>query len=1559
MRWTAAVDLLDPLAESLLSEDAGGQRVPWTRETLFERSGLQVVWDAGPTLDGTFPQGTVSGTPKLVIYPSGQPSEDPLPVWVRKDLPAPLEIRLSSPGLVTFGQESFSIGSGSNYEPSTGTYVPSPAPVSFSTTAQAGEFTDRLDVKIGVWFQDYQVQLINRSLLAPPQLQLSIASGSGDYAMDELGTVTVESGDLALQVENRRGGGFVKGGEVRFRLIGEGSLSQTNVLTDTAGAAAVVFTPPTVSSPPEPGDEYGVTIVTVHYVEDGHSFSDSLVVRYLRRVGGEPEGDGSQSDTPDQYLAAVLLSDIITSHSPVDPGTGLIQPDLVAIRGEARTVLSQWWGAPGDYQTMGPDALVGSVMYWLERTVQLPVDLVWETHDLDFTQALTDAIANWSQWFAVADALGIEPTSVPGFNALAAQERIIAALNAGIDRVSQRCVARANDYKNAPDDTLAEQQIKQNLLERLVDEGLEVFGYYSAGYHLQVFDSQPDTLDEILGALCFTPEISTDENETFLDLGSSVSRARLQLRAGIRVDGIDELLYVNHLPVIVRPLDGATVERGIGSTDADGYYRDWVQLGAEKGSADIHVTVAWQDITFSERVLHLESVPQIALRVARESDGPSALSTTVPTLVDGERLLVEVQLRRGNSPLAGRAVFSTVFGSASDTDLFKVTQGDGTVRFFATPDKDQNGTLQLAVTFREKGDLYVQTLSVPYVSTKAGASTRDAYSAAQLEAAARAGQALGQAIINGAILDQDPVIDYDALEAAQRFWLEAGLNDPSEPLGLQQRINTATIDTIEDVLLEYHRWQATNQLLAVDDRFPIGDLETQLTTQYRAAVDSLLQLVWDWDPESSNEAPSAGGARRLLQLAAQVEQIGRDRFPNNPDDESYSFQSLLKRLGYELRIDHLLLDGPAEYALLTIDVNYYLYVSDPGLGGSGGDKAAAMTTDSVPVVVDVVPFNGLLVEEDGSFRRIAPGGHYTSAVKLAPGATELVLDVLATDPAYPTIFDWQRQIRLSGEYRLDATARKAGQDEAEWTSDPVISSHLTTPEQAVIRAELMKGRGLLEGQQVVAELLAPAKGQLVRDGDAGDRFIYTPPQGADNAPPGQEATQTIRLTTLIDGQRQTTDLTVTYRNVMAGTPGEVGPNSLWAWITRQFDALTTPLADQNQPEAGVGSSFGLDDIQLPSLGGSFNRAAGYAGGLLDWSMEAFDVLGAVELGDLLGFLQNGPPAETRDLIRFSFDLSSISAILSPTLLAADFTDLLPDGFSGQVAIDRPELTGQLVFGVDTSDDPFYILTRPDQFGVAASDQSVATDMGARFAVFAQVDSNVELFGGLLGIDHAEGHLSTKVAVDWSRVAAGDGKLRLSDLGQLQNLRVGFDGNPIDTFQLTVGGHAQIAGLSDGPSAAGSDPPDDPLLSMHVAGVSTRHHSIRLIRASSRRQEVTCPSYLNCVPDPSTLIRLASLSTYCGPRQSPMTMARRLTMYMSSAATTDSCLPVDLATWERQFIGSRLSRLHCATQQIGFGLKRRCVARRQAMCRSILLTIAVTSIWSCFGRLSTKRVVNRF
>ena len=32
----------------------------------------------------------------------------------------------------------------------------------------------------------------------------------------------------------------------------------------------------------------------------------------------------------------------------------------------------------------------------------------------------------------------------------------------------------------------------------------------------------------------------------------------------------------------------------------------------------------------------------------------------------------------------------------------------------------------------------------------------------------------------------------------------------------------------------------------------------------------------------------------------------------------------------------------------------------------------------------------------------------------------------------------------------------------------------------------------------------------------------------------------------------------------------------------------------------------------------------------------------------------------------------------------------------------------------------------------------------------------ELFDGLLGLDHAEGHLTTKVNVDWSRVAASDG-----------------------------------------------------------------------------------------------------------------------------------------------------------------------------------------------------------
>ena len=1360
LRWSAAVDMFEPLSESLVGQDSQQRRTPWTRDTIIQESGLRVVWDSEPSVSGSISEATVSGQPRLVKVTD---DEEEILIRINRELPAPLEIRLEPAGTATVVQNSFTIGSSVEYDPALDKNVTVAAPASFSTMAQAGTAADRLVVEVSAWFADYRLETRRVSIVPSPEIQLrGRSSAAGDDALAQ-DTLLIEDGTAHLRVDVRRGGGVVGGGDVRIRLIGEGTFSADNTKTDAAGVAEVVFVPPTVDVPPQEGDEYGLSVVTVSILDQGLTYTDSIQIRYRKHVaGGQARTDGSGFDTPDQELAAGLLADLIAVHTTVNSETNVPETDMVAVRNAAYAILADWWGAPGDYAALGADHPTGSVHYWLERLPQLPADLTRDSGDEGFEEEMEAALGNWSQWFAAAAALEISPDAVPGVSQAAARTAIAAALQAGIGRVNARCVARATEYQGLPDGSFE----KRQRLTELVDEGLRVFGFYTAGRILEVFDNEPDTLEEILGALCYRPEISMNEQETFLDLGSSSSCAQLTLRAGIHVEGVEELLWVPNLPILIEALDGATVEQAIGSTDAEGYYRSAaIRLGTDSPSADIRVMVAMTHedldgtrngtLTFTEQTLHLESLPELTVRVARASDGPSALSDKPPALVDGERMLVEVELRRGRSPLPGRLVFASAWGADDDTGGFDITQADGRVRFFVAPRSDDNGTMQIAVAFSDQGTTYTKSLAVPYSSTETLASLTASFSSAQARAAAAAGDAIGHAVVVGYASGQSPDVDLDQLEAAQRLWLEWGLNDPNEPLGLQARINAATLDTIVPAITEYERWLAESQRYGVDDRFNVAAIHNSLTTKIREAFDELLVLIWDPDPNQTNEFPSAGGARRLLELAAAVELEGLDRFAGDIDDDSYSFNALFSRLGYEMRIDTVDFDGDDARGVLTVQANYYLYESDPGPNGVGGNKIVATSTDNVPVVVDAVPFNAILLDQSAEKRK-AFGGFYENVVELGPGVTDLVVDVLATDPEFPIVYDWQRQVRLAGSYRLESSGWIVGLSGDDGTTDPEISSHADTPQQAEIRAEFRKGNGLLDAQQVVAELTGNApKGSLERAGEAGDRFVYTPPTGADNVPLGESGTQQIRLTGLINGQKVVTEIAVTYRNVVADdTSSTEEPGSFWDWITKQFDGLTTPLADGDQEGAGVGSSFGLGDIQFPSLSGSFNRAAGYAGGLLDWSLGAFDVLGTIDLQEIVDWLQNGPPTETTELIRMSLDLSQISAILSPTLLAADFSDLLPEGFTGQVGIDRPELTGQLVFGVDSSSDPFYILTRPDGFGQVESGQAPATEMGGRFGVFAQIDSGVELFGGLLGLDHAEGYLSTRLNVDWSQVRAG-------------------------------------------------------------------------------------------------------------------------------------------------------------------------------------------------------------
>ena len=272
-----------------------------------------------------------------------------------------------------------------------------------------------------------------------------------------------------------------------------------------------------------------------------------------------------------------------------------------------------------------------------------------------------------------------------------------------------------------------------------------------------------------------------------------------------------------------------------------------------------------------------------------------------------------------------------------------------------------------------------------------------------------------------------------------------------------------------------------------------------------------------------------------------------------------------------------------------------------------------------------------------------------------------------------------------------------------------------------------------------------------------------------------------------------------------------------------FDQLNVPLTDDNA-ESGLGASFGLDSIQLP-FGSAGAGAASAAGSLTDWFSQSLDLLHLADLETIIGWFNRGLPATPDEIIRVSLDLQHLSAPLPPTVFGADFSRLLPDGFEGSIRLDRPEFGGQIVFGIDTSTSPFYVLTKPDKListntsfeEIAAGGSKRGTNVGrestslsATFGVAATFNSTQPLIDGILQVPHAEGYLSSTVAVDFSNVSAETGKLRFHQLGELANLRIGFDGDPIDTFQAIVEASVTLPDLSDSDTS-------NPLANLTVTG----------------------------------------------------------------------------------------------------------------------------------------------
>lgn len=186
--------------------------------------------------------------------------------------------------------------------------------------------------------------------------------------------------------------------------------------------------------------------------------------------------------------------------------------------------------------------------------------------------------------------------------------------------------------------------------------------------------------------------------------------------------------------------------------------------------------------------------------------------------------------------------------------------------------------------------------------------------------------------------------------------------------------------------------------------------------------------------------------------------------------------------------------------------------------------------------------------------------------------------------------------------------------------------------------------------------------------------------------------------------------------------------------------------------------LGLDDASLVATGDSFGAATDLASSVAEYLIGNTEVLDIIDFDTIETWLGSGVPNELDELIRFTTELEDLPLDLAATV-TVDPTELLPGvTLEGAVAgIRNGQISGQLVFGLDTSDDPFYLLIDGD----AVSDQ--ATALALSVEMFAAAD-RVTVGEDLIELGNASGFVRPEAVIGFT--AGGNAKLRLSELGSV-------------------------------------------------------------------------------------------------------------------------------------------------------------------------------------------------
>ncbi|MCA9262516.1 MAG: right-handed parallel beta-helix repeat-containing protein, partial [Planctomycetales bacterium] len=1258
---------------------------------VIDRMGLEVKYNRTlpPALTGSVDAATLTADARLLV---GDPNNNRTPTEVH--FPAPIHISVRPLGSSTVDERTGWSEYTPQYDPATQLFqFLETGP--FTATAHIGPGVPAIELEVVAGllgtplpmtrapFGKIEAREVVR-LDAPAKLTVSSRQGENAGAAFTTGDFQLEDDEryAVVRVVVTRNGVPVRNVPVNLSGIGGGVTTTGShlagaKLTDFEGAVEGRF------YPDRQDDVEALGIVIAELAGGSENALGQQVIAYGIR-GGIPNTniDGA---TPEGQTAIAAIDALLEERARAAQGnfpSDFVESFNADVDTQISVILYTWFKID-----TAPVLGYRSVMSRLQRLQSgvnddvadlLPNNFAPEpfdgpSGDQAFLDQFNAGIANYLDWRAMADyfgALNGDESALTGAEFVVTQaelqnaERLLeGAILHAMDRRNQLCA----DVAGRPDFNFAQLRTVANSIHEIA----------SLGDLLALGTDTNGLVSDMSTPLCY--EIAIHEVSllpTTPQLGQTASAdAEVVVTAGAHVrgqenpDGSPIFFPVPGLIVNVQSLNNSTVDGPAAAfTDAAGQIHFDVNFAEGEEQLNLNVSAAVVDfappavrrVTLAAEQTDGNLAPAITVRAARQRGGALTFSGSKVTSVDQEPVLVEIQLTGGNGPLAHRFVVVQLQGEGTLNEGEHVTDANGVVQLTYLP-PDNDGLARIAVAYAYDDVIITDRVDVEHLSSSTNPDAAPAVTPAESKASIEIGAHLS-VIARQSLLGQDDQIDFGLLENIQYEWLTSNIANPDELCGVVCQVELAgSPQALQLALRGLLRWRATNEILGLSETLS-SEEQSELAPLLRTKLTQLVNSARD-DAQNNGLGDLAVDVVKLAYAIELTEILAGELL--------YTAVSIREQLGLEVYIDpdDVTLSGAIDAAELTITPTVLINNTEVSLVQPFDVQVQPLGRASVNGQPYTIPFQGKT--KDGSISMPAT---------LGPGDTTLELQLSAVNADLPLIGATSNlHIVVPGAFDLTVAARDRDDPQGVFIEDQYV---LNMGQSALIRPTVRQGRGEVELVETFFRIVEGG-GTLENDGGQtgtevlGVTAAYTPPANMDG-----EAVIEVSFYARTNGFADQGEwirrrYTVQYLNAGGGGQGIAG-SSLGG-------AGTPPAGEPSGFFDSLGSTFGAVSVPLTSgfnsLADVFGLGGGNDGGRIQ--AGAFEIVDFVDFETIVDWFNRGLPSHPEELVRIKVDFDKFGDPDGGTF-DFDVSGILPDGLTGTVSIDKPVLSGQLVFGIDTS-----------------------------------------------------------------------------------------------------------------------------------------------------------------------------------------------------------------------------------------------------------------------------------